>query len=234
VQNKKVERTADYYFLPGRHVLVARRQARQRASHRLLQTAKRRVATLAHVPGVRALYLTGSLAVANASVHDDIDLMVIASPHRLWLTRLLLTLVTTLRGWRRTPGATKVHAKVCLNLYLTEGSYALPPSKRSLYTAYELIQAVPIYDPSNTRAALLAANAWLYDYLPHAPSPKITKFRTLQNTTARNFWSRLLDVAELLAYHLQYAYMRPKMTREYVTKEAAFFHPHDPTPPALQ
>ena len=239
VQAGRVLAVQDYYVLAGQSHLVAHRRARQSSSRHLLARAKTKVATLARCPGVQAIYVTGSLAVANASESDDIDLMVITTPHRLWLTRLLLTTITSLRGWRRTPHATNVSGKVCLNLYLTLDALSLPAAKRSLYAAYELIQALPLYDPHDTQSELLAANSWIGQYLANQKRTLLNRRpgrRPSRDSEAGrrvlNGFDGVLDLLDDLAFSIQYAYMRPKITREYVTRDAAFFHPHDPAPPA--
>lgn len=236
VQAGRVLAVQNYYVLAGQSHLVAHRRARQSSSRHLLARAKAKVATLARCPGVQAIYVTGSLAVASASESDDIDLMIITTPHRLWLTRLLLTTITSLRGWRRTPHATDISGKVCLNLYLTLDALSLPAAKRSLYAAYELIQALPLYDPHDTQSELLAANSWIGQYLANQKRTLLNRRpgrRPSRDSEAgRRVLKVILDLLDDLAFSIQYAYMRPKITREYVTRDAAFFHPHDPAPPA--
>lgn len=214
--------TRGYYHLPGRSILVARRINRANLSIPLLLRANHFVAKLKHFPGILAIYLTGSLAMQNTNGKGDIDFMIICKPGRLWTTRLLLTLYTTLRGWRRTPRSHSSPGKLCLNLYLTPNSYLLPNSRRSLYTAYELVQAVPLYDPHDTHSALLSANSWLQAYLPNFPLPVPSQGYRVTGSPGH------LMLIEHLAYRLQLLYMRGKITREYITPDAAFFHPHDP------
>lgn len=215
-----IETRSSYYFLPQQGSLVHRRRLYARLSRPLFLFAQSLVPTLVRVPGIRALYLTGSLALSNTDGHDDIDLMVITEPGRLWTTRALLTLYTQLLALRRHPSSRNSIGKLCLNLYLTPSSFALPPTRRSLYTAYELIQAKPLYDPTHTHAQLLTANSWLKDYLPNYPLPTPAPPPLRHSTPA--------SLLETLAYTLQYLYMRPRITREYITKEAAFFHPNNP------
>jgi len=221
LKSKTISQTGDYYHLPGHASLVARRLKRAKFCAPRLRLAQTLAIKLSHTPGILAIYLTGSLAMSNSSVNDDIDFMIIAHSHHLWTTRFLLTLYTTILGLRRTPNSPRSSGKLCLNLYLTPMSYALPNHKQSLYTAYELVQAIPLFDPHNTRASLFAANSWIRHYLPNFPPPKITPSTIYHLPSTINFF-------EKLAYRLQLLYMRPKLTREYVTQDSAFFHPHDP------
>lgn len=218
----ELELTGNFYHLPGRSSLVKSRRLRAASSQPLLTHAQTLASQLGRFPGVLAVYLTGSLAMRN-TLDGDVDFMIITYPGRLWTTRLFLTLYTSLLGLRRTPHSRRNSGKLCLNLYLTPTSLSLPQNKRSLYTAYELIQAVPLYDPQNTHAALLADNSWLKSYLPNFPFPKIV------STGSRDSGLRIYaQILEGICYHLQLAYMKSKITREVVTPDSAFFHPTDP------
>jgi hypothetical protein len=215
-----IEQTGDYYHLPGRKSLVSRRLHRAKISQPLLNRARASANKLSSIPGILAIYLTGSLAVANVNGDADIDFMIITKSGHLWTTRFYLTLYTELFGLRRRPHSQNNKSKLCLNLYLTPDSYHIPADRRSLYTAYELIQAVPLFDPEDTHFALLAANYWITNFLPNYPLP-VAKRPDLVGYKSKG-------IIEKLAYDLQLAYMRPKLTREYVTSDSAFFHPHNP------
>ncbi len=224
VKTKVILYKKPYYYLPGKGADLKRRELYTLLSQPLLTYAHSLLPALTKLPTVRAIFVTGSLAVSNSDGHDDIDLLVITDAGKLWSTRLLLTIYTSLLGIRRTRRTRNIMGKLCLNLYLTTGSLAIPESKRSLYTAYELIQAKPLSDPHNLHAQLLHANSWLRAYLPNFPIPK----------PSNNLVSDLrYPIYEKLAYSLQYLYMKPKITREYITRDAAFFHPHDPSPPTI-
>lgn len=226
-KSKLISQQKHYYFLPHKLSLVKRRKLYARLSKPLYTYAHSLLPTLARVRPVRAVFLTGSLAMKNTDGHDDIDLMIIADSGKLWTTRLLLTLYTSILGIRRTRNTKNIMGKLCLNLYLTTNSLAIPISKRSLYSAYELIQIVPLYDPHNLHAKLLTANLWVNDYLPNylMPHPDTTMYHV-----PCTMYEKLV---ETISYHLQYLYMKSRITREYVTKDAAFFHPRDPSPPTI-
>jgi len=244
VKNNQIQRSGEYYFLPGKIKLVTARQNNLKSSKPQLARVKQLAHKLSQIPFVKAIYLTGSLAMNNSKTDSDIDFMIITKEGRLWTTRFILTLYTSLLGLRRTPGSRKNAGKLCLNLYLTPESYVLPAHKQSLYTAYELIQAVPVYDPEGTRTALLAANPWIKKFLANfnLPSRFDQSERTLLKRNSRLQAEEgpaaagrrvLMGTIENLLFNLQYLYMRPKLTREYITINSAFFHPHDPSPQGL-
>jgi predicted nucleotidyltransferase len=242
VKSNQIQNKQEYYFLPGKKSLVAQRINHLKASKPQLARVKQMAHKLSQIPFVKAIYLTGSLAMNNSKTDSDIDFMIITKEGRLWTTRFILTLYTSLLGLRRTPGSRKNAGKLCLNLYLTPDSYLLPTHKQSIYTAYELIQAVPVYDPRDTRTALLAANPWIKYYLSNVITGSDLSKRTLLKRNPRLQAEEgpaaagrrvLMGTIENLLFNLQYLYMRPKLTREYITINSAFFHPHDPSPQGL-
>jgi len=227
IRSHLLVQTDSYYHLPGRESLVHLCRYRKQASASKLALARSRSHLLSRLPGIVAIYLTGAVAVGNATPSDDLDLMIITDSGKLWITRLLLTLLTSLLGWRRLPQSGHFTNKLCLNLYLTPISLKLPPSRRSLYTAYELIQAVPLYDPHHTHQALLSSNSWLKHYLPNYQLPSRPRSFVTHNP------SLPIRLIERFTYLAQLAYMRPKQTRELITPHVAFFHPRDPSQPLL-
>jgi predicted nucleotidyltransferase len=238
VNRKKIGKKGEYYHLSGRSNLIAKRAKNAQISLPAQQRAKELADKLGKVPGVLAIYLTGSLAMANSIADSDIDFMVITNNNQLWTTRFLLTIFTSLIGLRRSPGSKQNTGKLCLNLYLTPKSFLLPTVKRSLYTAYELMQAVPLYDPHNTHANLLSTNSWIHGYLPNFPLPKgrLLDRKHGQRPSWDTEGGRSLPVGilEFFSYSLQLLYMKNKITREYVTRDAAFFHPRDPSSKILK
>lgn len=243
IVSRQVLHVDNYYCLPTDAHTIKLRQSRLKTSQSKKKLAHKYATWLARTPGVIAIYLTGSLAVNNATPSDDIDFMIITQAGRLWLTRLLLTLLSEALGIRRRPNARHTNNQLCLNLYLTPTSLSIPPTKRNLYTAYELIQATPLYDPTDTQTQLLNANLWLCNYLPNwePRSDVLSRSDLLSKSRHGGMFSRVLTrsgqtlmcILESLLYHLQLLYMRGKITSEYITRDQAFFHPHSQAPKNL-
>lgn len=233
----------NYYYLPNRQHLVSLRHRRFKWSLPKIDRAKQIGEWLKFIPWVKCICITGALAMRNSDENDDIDLMIITSANRLWLTRLLVTILTEFLGIRRHPSLprsdpaaagsairgrhpstiynlrSKIYTnKICLNLWLDETSLSVPKPQRNLYTAHEVAQAKPIINKNSTYAHFLSSNSWLNNYLPNVIIPKHPKHPNFPN------FPNLLN---LLAFKLQYWYMKRRMTREKVSLHFAFFHPQN-------
>lgn len=217
----KIQRRGSYHFLPGREKIARLRQKREAISQRKFKEALHYANLLRFIPWVKAVFATGALAAGNADEESDLDLLIIATPRRLWLTRFLVFLVFSLLGVMRKPQSVQVKDKICPNMFSSELTLAIPPNEQNLYTAHEVVQAKIIWEEAPLCQRFLAANDWIKKFLPnfYLP-PKLDKSRF-----KRGFF--FLDWLELLAYRLQLKYMSRRRTREIVTPERILFHPID-------
>ena len=151
------------YMLPGREGVAEVRQQRQDASRQLWPAAVTYGRLIAGMPFVRLVAVTGSLSVNNVNPGGDIDYLVVTANDRLWIARAFALLIVR---W----AARRGH-EVCPNYFLSER--ALHLSDRSLYTAHEITQMVPLYG-GRVYDALRQANEWTRDYLPNADGPPPT------------------------------------------------------------
>jgi len=221
VAEGKIEKKGMYYFLSGREKIIQLRQKREAISQRKFKEALHYANLLRFIPWVKAVFATGALAAGNTGEEDDLDLLIIATPRRLWLTRFLVFLVFSLLGVIRKPQSVRVKDKICPNMFLSVLVLAIPPNEQNLYTAHEVVQAKPIWEEKSLHQRFLAANAWVKKFLPNFYLPlKLDKSRF-----KRGFF--FLDWLELLAYRLQLKYMSRRRTREIVTPERILFHPID-------
>ena len=220
----EVQKKDGFYFLSGYQNPIHLRKQRAKFSKPKWLIARRVGDKLSKIPFIQAIFVTGALAMNNCPADDDIDLMIITSPHTLWLTRLLVYL--NIHSFRRKPGVKIAPGLICDNLYLDANSLRL--TANNLYTAHEILQAKCIFDRGGTHYGFLTANSWAKDYLPvaYSESLKNLKFNNLDLISNLKFKiSNLLFPINLLLFWLQYLYMKPKMTTERVGLGYAFFHP---------
>ena len=161
----EVVKTDHFYHLKGRQKIITLRRQRQRFSGLKWPRVRGVTKILSLVPTIKLVAVTGALAMNNSDKDDDIDLMIVTSKNRLWLTRLLasILLFPHLRGGRM--DSSKVANKLCLNLWLDETTLAI--KRRNLYIAHEICQAKPVFDRDNTYQKFIAANLWYKKFLPN-------------------------------------------------------------------
>ena len=152
-----LSRQSGYFCLTGRESIVQTRLRRAGISARLWRKATRYGWLIATLPFVRMVAVTGTLAVDNAEARDDIDYLIITEPNRLWLVRSLVIGVVYVGRLER--------LEICPNYLIA--SNALQQFDRSLFTAHELAQMIPLYGPDMYRQ-LLQANAWARCFFPNA------------------------------------------------------------------
>lgn len=158
---ERLSSSPPYWFLEGRHHLVALRHEREAYARDLWPQAWHHARLMAAMPFVRLVALSGSLTMNNVTgSRDDLDFLIVAQRGRVWLARGLVILIVRL--------AHRAGIELCPNYVLAE--HALQLGEPSLYTAHELAQIVPLYG-GNTYQRLLDNNRWMADFLPNA-SPR--------------------------------------------------------------
>ncbi|MDO8514966.1 MAG: SpoIID/LytB domain-containing protein [bacterium] len=175
-----------------------------------LELAKNITGKLKSIPFIEAIFVTGSVAVNNAKENADIDLMIITQPGTLWITRFLIAVYLKSK---------KIYKKIiCPNIFLDTNHLEI--EDKNLYTAHEVLQAKCLFDRSNIEQLWLAKNKWTRDYLPNAYPNSVIASVAKQSSNV--VWLPL----ELLAYVIQYLFMKRKITNEHVGWGFAFFHPN--------
>lgn len=226
IECKLIVRNKDYYFLSGRKETCKIRDHRQLVSNQKWQETKQIVRVLSWVPFVQTILVTGALAVDNTPENDDIDLMIITQPHTLWLTRVIVLLIAALMGKRRSWQREEPNSW-CFNLWVDQANLVVPRDSQSIYTAYELLQAEPIYDWQESYHRWLKANSWVTDFLPNYYNHRFHQSVPEKEVKYLFELYKLLTPINWLSRILQAWYMKSKRTREIVGRGVAYFHPRD-------
>ena len=150
-----VEHRDHLYFPAGRGDLVETRARREALSRELLHRHSPVLQFVAHMPFVRMVALSGSLAHLNADPAADVDLFVITAAKRVWLVTVAVLLVAKVLGWRR---------RLCLNYVISERQMAITPT--DLFTANQIIHLLPLAGYGTYRR-FLNANAFVSRWYPN-------------------------------------------------------------------
>ncbi|MDP3917918.1 MAG: nucleotidyltransferase domain-containing protein [Candidatus Woesebacteria bacterium] len=200
------------------------RLQREKYSQAKLLLATKAAEIISKIPTVKFIGITGALAMNNANKDSDVDLMIITKSGLLWTTRLFVYLLICLFGIQtRKPRVKNERDALCLNMWMDEADLIWDKKDRNIYTAHEIAQIVPLVNKSNAYEKFLRCNRWILNYWPRAV--KILRYKDikLKVKTQKNF----ITFFEILAFNLQYQYMKSKITREIVTPTRAIFHPND-------
>lgn len=186
----------------------------------------RAITFLSQFPTVESIWVTGGLAIGNIREADDVDLMIITRANSLWFTRTGISLADLLKNRirRRADHDELLRDKWCCNLWLDSGFEALAEDQRSLYSAREVVQAIPVYQRGSGKAqAFLVANAWVQDILPKAYEAALRRAHKLPTRYSGKAWVPTLFNA--LLFQLHFWRMRSYIQHEVVELHRAFFHP---------
>ena len=161
----EVSQKNNFYFLKEREHLVLLRKKRERWSKEKLKIAQKVANWLKIIPTIKMVAVTGALAMENSNENDDIDLLIITSKSRLWLTRFLTVILLELVANRRHPADKEVKDKICLNMFLDEGHLEVPKKEQDLFSAHEVCQLKVLWDKNGIYQKFLKANLWSKKYL---------------------------------------------------------------------
>lgn len=206
---------------------LRRRSQTARFSHQKILYTHRLLVFLKHLPGLRLLAISGSVAAFNAQKDDDIDLFFITAPNTLWLVRPLVIALITIFFHRRRPRESHAQSPnaFCPNFWLDTLSLSIPPDRRSLYTAHEVLQVIPLLDKEDTYRRFLLANSWTKKYLANAYQSSLRA--NSQSLTVPEKHYLFLVPLNFIFFLLQFLYMFPKKTSEAVHLHAAFLYTTD-------
>ena len=151
-----------WYFRRKETVII--RETRSPFQEEKWRIAKNAASILSHIPTIRLVGVTGGLAMQNAKKDDDIDFFIITASGALWTTRLFCLVL--LSGLRRKHNNLHVANTICLNMFVSEDSLAIPD--HDLFAAHEILQMRPIFERHNTYKKFLTANTWVKYFLPNA------------------------------------------------------------------
>ncbi len=193
---------------------------------------------LSKLPWIDLAGVSGSCSMDNASDLDDCDVFIMSAPGRMWLARLSAILVAKWYGIHRTWGdvsAQSAKGKICLNLFFDGRERAVPESKRSLYTAHEVVQMLPVVIRGGAYDDFLTANMWVGRMMPQALSAIAkdvgirrgpSEYISVRPISFHSSVTRVLNVCERTARRIQRVLMH-EPTNEYVSDSQLWFFPHD-------
>jgi len=168
VEEKIIFQRNGYYFLLGREGLITIRRERYNYTNYKIKLAKEAVRLFKWLPSVKLVTVSNLIGHHNLREESDIDIFIISSAKRLWLTRLFCT--GLMKITRKRPTNSGKQDKMCLSFYASlEGldMTALRFKPDDPYFDYWFLGLFSIYDQDKYLAYLRFRNPWLKKLFPN-------------------------------------------------------------------
>jgi len=180
---KYIQQKNGFYFLKGQKKKIEIRIKRQKIADQKWKKVKKVAYWFQWLPFVKAILVSGSLAMHNPKKESDFDLLVITQANRIWTARALTTLFIHLIGQRRHQTLTK--DRFCLNHYITD--HSLEIHHQSLYNAQTYTHWVFLFGQSKIMKELEKNNYWIKNYLICGPQLGLNLLQIKES-----FWQKKL------------------------------------------
>lgn len=116
---------------------------------------------LSRLPGVAAIFLSGSRAQGKSHKHSDIDLFIVAQPGRIWTARFFVYLTLFLQGTMRRNHSPK--NSFCPNHFITADSLEI--QEKDAYSAHLFSHNKPLHDLNNIFVQFAKTNQpWVQNF----------------------------------------------------------------------
>lgn len=145
------------------------------------------------VPFLRAVLVSGSMAMNNADEQSDFDVLVIAKSGRMYTCRIFLSVIASLFRARRRRYDLVAPGKFCFNHYITDRQLTI--RFESLYNAQSYINFRPVYVQGYILEDLYRENVWLNKYVYNFQPSFLYERRSVKNSRILAMIARMGELA---------------------------------------
>ncbi|MEA3449608.1 MAG: hypothetical protein U9Q85_01365 [Patescibacteria group bacterium] len=170
-----------FYCLRDREEIISIRLARYHSSARKFKKAKSFIYLFRLFPWIEMIAMANVIGADNLRDESDIDLFIITSSKRIWITRFFCILITKLFNARPKPG--KKRDKICLSFYVARDGLNLKNLMLAddVYFKHWLISLMPLLDRKNTYKKFIKKNFWIKKDFPNWEEVKTVENRKIKN-----------------------------------------------------
>jgi len=122
--------------------------------------AQRWSSMIGRLPGVLAVFLSGSVAQGKSDKGSDLDFFIIARPGQIWTARLWVFLV--LKFFNQIATEHKHAGRICPNHFITADHLQI--TEKDAYSAHLFSHNMPLYDPYGLWPKFISQNRWVRDF----------------------------------------------------------------------
>jgi hypothetical protein len=148
----------DFYSIRNDAGLAIRRNEGNELAGKYIKKARSVAKFLSWFPYVRGIAISGSLSKNFADKDSDLDFFIIAAANRLWIVRILYSILFKIAAVAR------IKHWFCLNYFIDELDLTI--KEHNIFTAVEISTLMPLKGETVFKEFFLANN-WVSQYLPN-------------------------------------------------------------------
>jgi hypothetical protein len=219
LKSKTVRKTKGRYILKG--IKSHDAEKREEISKKIIENNKPAIKTLAKIPWIKMIAITGSVANRDAEEGADIDLLFITEKNRLWISRGFVFLILKILG--KLPDD-KNKREICPNIFIDERQLSWIKKRRNLFVAQNIISMQPFIWRDNAYFDFMKANKWISKYYRNFEIifPKKSSGDRIKE-------NKLMKFVEKIANKIELFYMRSSITTEIANDKLIHFNKNDST-----
>ncbi|MCX6792529.1 MAG: hypothetical protein NTY12_00730 [Candidatus Falkowbacteria bacterium] len=191
------------FFLRDRQEIINVRQTRYREADKKIKIIQHRLKFISWLPGIKLICLANVIGPNNIKPETDIDLFIITKSNRVWLVKLLATIILKILALR--PTEKSVKNKLCLSFLVDETALDLSNCRQGnddWYFTYWLAGLMPLFGSKETYLALIKANGWLNNELPNWQSSAAVPLKRFKEKASNNKSSAFGNFLEKLSHKI--------------------------------
>ena len=185
-----LEQYDGFYFLPGRAEIIETRRERYNFANYKIKLARRATKLFKWLPSVKLVAVANLIGHHNLRNESYVDIFIVSSPNRLWLTRLFCTGLMKITRQRPTKDCKR--NKMCLSFYAAADGLAMADLRfkpSDPYFDHWFLGLYPIYDNDKYLAYLRFKNPWLKIVFPNS---LLLQENFPENYFSQNFIDKIL------------------------------------------
>ncbi len=236
-----------FFAVAGKADTIPARLEREKLSAQKWKKALAKAYWFQAVPYVRALAISGSLALDNSDAESDFDVLTITASGRIYTCRFFLLVIAAALRVRRRGHDRQAPDTFCFNHYVSEAGLAI--SHQSIYAAQTYARLIPMFVRDDALDRFSAANIWINKYVYHFKPDQSFARRGITPSGLLSVVARALEaflhtfIGVLLERSLRY-YQQRRIARNPVTRAPGGrivasdtqleFHPHSAELPVIE
>ncbi|MCS7228404.1 MAG: hypothetical protein NZ923_00035 [Candidatus Kryptonium sp.] len=181
----KIFEIENFYLIENDKNWILNRYHGEKLASKFWKIAQLMAHLMKRFPFVRGIFISGSLAKWNVTIHTDIDFFIITKPRRLWMTRSALIAFKKIFLFNS-------KKFFCLNYFITDDHLEI--EDKNIFTAIEIASIKPIFN-FDLYLKFLEANSWIKNFVPNFVPAQLPNLISKRFPVSKLILEKLVEIS---------------------------------------